>query len=149
MTKKTIQTFFQDGLYKTSGTFGPTCTYPKGFNLNGTLSVYSTYQCDDTKQKFLQKNFYKNISNGLNNLSFNIYHDFYWTNVRSQALTGKFNIKGNKMYIKLFGYNEILGKICKQCCTFTLTSTGFVEQWYYLDNHRHYKLYLTVNNIKQ
>jgi hypothetical protein len=65
-------------------------------------------------------------------------------NDRNQAFSGKYKIKGNKLCVKLFGYNQTLGKMCKQLGTYTLIPGGFVQKWYYLDNHGHYKLYLTV-----
>lgn len=144
MTKHNIQKFFKDGSYSVIGYIEPSCTYPQGSNFNGTLEISSTYQCEDIKQKFLQKNLKRQTLSGLSLFSFNIYNQFYSMNNNNQALSGKYNIKGKKLYLKLFGYSQPLGKICKQYGVYKLTSTGFEQKIYYLDNHKHYKLFLTV-----
>jgi hypothetical protein len=144
MPRHTIQTFFKDGTYMSVGVCDPTCTLPNGSNVGGPLEISSTYQCEDTKQKFLQKNIKKNIEKGLILNSFNIYNDYYSMHNNGQAVSGKYKIKGNKLYIKFFGYSNTLGKICKQLSIYTLTSVGFIQKRYYLNNHGKYIVYINV-----
>lgn len=145
MPQHTIQTFFKDGTYVATGRGDPSCTFPNGSNFNGTLEVSSTYQCEDINQKFLQKNFKRQTAVAMSLFSFNICHDYLCMNDGKQSITGKFNIKGNRLYVKFFGYNQTLGKMCKQRGSYTLTPTGFFQRWYYLNNHGKYVLYLNVN----
>jgi hypothetical protein len=145
MPKQTIQTFFKDGTYKGVGVNKPSCIFPNGSTFYNTLVVSSTYQCEDTKQKFLQKNFNSSMETVLTLVSFNIYNDFYSTSDQNQAFAGKYKIKCNKLYAKFFGYSHTLGKICTILNIYILTSTGFISKRYYLDNHGQYKLFRTVN----
>jgi hypothetical protein len=145
MPKQTIQTFFKDGSYEGIEVNKPSCILPSGSKLYITLEISSTYQCEDTKQKFLQKNLDSNVKAILTRASFNIYNDLYNTSNQNQASSGKYKIRGNKLYANIFGYSHTLGKICKQLQIYILTSTGFISKRYYLDNHGQYKLFRTVN----
>lgn len=151
-SNETIETFFKDGNYDTSGTGIKSCTHPDGVVYNGTVTISSIYDCNN-KKSFYQKNIVRETSHSIDTtrltlLSFDINNIFLAMNNLGTSINGTYRIHNNKLVVHtIYGYQEPLGTNVKTKIICIKNDKGFSMKFYYMlphknkDNINKYKLF--------
>jgi hypothetical protein len=147
-----IKNYFKDGMYTVFGLGIPSCTFPNGPTYEGDVKIYSTYQCNDLTQPFLQKNIVSETGVSLDDtrisvFTFNINNSAIAVNNLGSAHGGTYTITENKNNEKIIltavydeGYDNSLGKNVPIKIVFQLTPAGFTALHYYLDKCKRYQI---------
>jgi hypothetical protein len=144
-----IKNYFKDGMYTVFGVGIPSCTFPNGPTYEGDVKIYSTYQCNDLTQPFLQKNIVSEtgvslVETRLSTFTFNINKSTIAVNNLGSAHGGTYTITENKKNILTAtydeGYDNSLGKNVPIKIVFQLTPAGFTALHYYLDKGKRYQI---------
>ena len=137
-----IKNYFKDGIYTLFGVGIPSCTFPNGPTYEGDVKIYSTYQCNDVNQPFLQKNILSETLASLDNtrvsiFTFNINNSTIAVNNLGSAHGGTYTITENQNNILTAfydeGYDNSLGRNVPIKIVFQLTPAGFTALHYYFD----------------
>ena len=144
-----IKNYFKDGYYTLFGVGIPSCTFPNGPTYEGDVKIYSTYQCNDVNQHFLQKNILSETLASLDNtrvsiFTFNINNSAIAVNNLGSAHGGTYIITENQKNILTAtydeGYDNSLGRNVPIKIVFQLTPAGFTALHYYLDKGKPYQI---------
>jgi hypothetical protein len=147
-----IKNYFKDGMYTVFGVGIPSCTFPNGPTYEGDVKIYSTYQCNDLTQPFLQKNIVSEtgvslVDTRISVFTFNINNSAIAVNNLGSAHGGTYTITENKNNEKIIltavydeGYDNSLGKNVPIKIVFQLTPAGFTALHYYLDKGKRYQI---------
>ena len=144
-----IKNYFKDGMYTVFGVGIPSCTFPNGPTYEGDVKIYSTYQCNDLTQPFLQKNIVSEtgvslVDTRLSTFTFNINKSTIAVNNLGSAHGGTYTITKNQKNILTAtydeGYDNSLGRNVPIQIVFQLTPAGFAALHYYLDKGKRYQI---------
>lgn len=140
-----IKNYFKDGIYTLFGVGIPSCTFPNGPTYEGDVKIYSTYQCNDVNQHFLQKNILSEPLAAIDDrrvsiFTFNINNSAIAVNNLGSSHGGTYTITENKNNEKIIltafydeGYDNSLGRNVPIKIVFQLTPAGFTALHYYFD----------------
>ena len=152
-----MQNFFIEGDYNNIGYGNPSCMYPYGIKVTGSLNIKNTYDCQNRFHSIVM-NFTFNSLNNATRMSqmvsgmyvFSSNGKVTFQKSRGSVYNGSYSINNRMMMISFHGYSEYLDKDAEIQIIITRTRDGYRFEKKVLDMKTNkYINYFTQNLIRQ